>query len=95
MILATKPLNDGTKGFRFNLMGRKGVYRKRSRDSRGWLNVTHGEMKGYHMGKRSLYIHKPQAPALLKSGTERRTKTFPSIYRHNFNRNARCYPTRF
>lgn len=64
MILATKPLNDGTKGFRFNVMGRKGVYRKRSRDSRGWLNVTHGEMKGYHMGKRSLYIHKPQAPKM-------------------------------
>ena len=53
MILATKPLNDGTQGFR-----------KRSLKSRGWLNVTHGEMKGYHIGKRSLYIRKPQAPKM-------------------------------
>ena len=31
IILATKPLNDGTKGFRFNFLGQKGFYRKRSR----------------------------------------------------------------
>jgi|TARA_R110000803_G_scaffold151946_3_gene217019 hypothetical protein len=57
-VLATKPLNDGTKGFRFNILGKKGLYRKRSCKSRGWLNVTEGDMKGYHMGRRSLYIHK-------------------------------------
>lgn len=62
MIAATKPLYDGTKGFRFNFMGKKGVYRIRSRKSRGWLNITHGNMKGYHMGKRSLYLYKSQAP---------------------------------
>jgi hypothetical protein len=56
-VLATKPLNDGTKGFRFNILGKKGLYRKRSCKSRGWLNVTEGDMKGYHMG---IYIkHTP------------------------------------
>ena len=52
----TKPLNDGTKGFRFNFLGKKGLYRKRKKDSRGWPHVIEGDMKGYHMGKRSLYI---------------------------------------
>jgi hypothetical protein len=28
-IIATKPLTDGTKGFRFNILGTKGVLRKR------------------------------------------------------------------
>tara|TARA_R110000824_G_scaffold268406_1_gene457026 strand:+ start:833 stop:1051 length:219 start_codon:yes stop_codon:yes gene_type:complete len=58
-VLATKSLNDGTKGFRFNILGKKGLYRKRKHDSRGWPNVTEGDMKGYHMGKRSLYIEQP------------------------------------
>ena len=34
--LATKPLNDGTKGFRFNFAGVKGLTRKRKTLSRGF-----------------------------------------------------------
>ena len=34
VILATKPLNDGTNGFRFNILGNKGIYRKRKIEKR-------------------------------------------------------------
>ena len=34
IIFATKKLNDGTKGFRFNVLGRKGLYRKRTSKTR-------------------------------------------------------------
>ena len=54
IILATKPLNDGTQGFRFNFLGQKGFYRKRSRDSRGWYVQQGVTFKQYHMGKRTL-----------------------------------------
>ena len=55
VILATKPLNDGTKGFRFNFLGNKGVYRKRKVKTR--YGISQGDcMKAYHFGKRSLYI---------------------------------------
>ena len=37
VLVATKPLNDGTKGFRFNVLGVKGLYRKRNQKSRGWF----------------------------------------------------------
>jgi len=42
-IVATKPLNDGTKGFRFNIFGKKGMVRLRSKNKadRGWF--TRGE----------------------------------------------------
>lgn len=33
-ILATKPLNDGTRGFRFNVFGQKGLVRIRKRKSK-------------------------------------------------------------
>ena len=40
VIFATKPLNDGTKGFRFNFLGYKGLTRKRKHTSRGYkINV--------------------------------------------------------
>ena len=38
LIVATKPLNDGTKGFRFNVLGQKGFYRKRANKSNGIKN---------------------------------------------------------
>jgi len=54
VILATKPLNDGTDGFRYNFLGKKGIYRKRKRDRR--YGINQGDcMTGYHFGKRSLY----------------------------------------
>ena len=37
VILATKPLNDGTKGRRFNILGQKGFFRLRKNTSRGWF----------------------------------------------------------
>ena len=53
VILATKPTQDGCKGFRFNFLGKKGIYRKRSVINR--YGRTQGKvMTGYHFGKRSL-----------------------------------------
>ena len=55
VILATKPLNDGTNGFRFNILGSKGIYRKRKIEKR--YGKSQGDcMTGYHFGKHSLYV---------------------------------------
>ena len=55
VILATKPLNDGTSGFRFNILGNKGIYRKRKIEKR--YGKSHGDiMTGDHFGRRSLYM---------------------------------------
>ena len=55
VILATKPLNDGTSGFRFNILGNKGIYRKRKIEKR--YGKSQGDcMTGYHFGKRILYV---------------------------------------
>ena len=55
VILATKPLNDRTDGFRFNFLGNKGIYRKRKIEKR--YGKSQGDcMNGYHFGKRSLYL---------------------------------------
>ena len=60
VLFATKPLNDGTQGFRFNFAGIKGLTRKRKFDSRGY-KVTRNEcMTALHLGKRTVYVeHKP------------------------------------
>ena len=56
VIMATKPLLDGTNGYRFNLMGVKGLTRKRKTVSRGY-KITIGEcMTAYHIGKRTIYV---------------------------------------
>jgi len=59
-LLSTKPLNDDTKGFRFNVLGIKGLTRKRITKSRGY-KVTLGKCtNAIHLGKRSVYFeHKP------------------------------------
>ena len=55
-------LNDNTTGFRFNIAGVQGLYRKRDAHKARALNgkfmgVTRGDsMTGYHFGKRSLYV---------------------------------------
>ena len=55
VILATKPTQDGCKGFRFNFLGNKGIYRKRKIEKR--YGKSQGDvMTGYHFGKRSLYV---------------------------------------
>ena len=55
VILATKPNNDGTEGFRFNFFGNKGIYRKRKVINR-YGKSTGDVMTGYHFGKRSVYF---------------------------------------
>lgn len=50
-----KSLNDGTSGFRFNIAGVQGLYRKRICIRR--YGVKRGDsMTAFHFGKRSLYI---------------------------------------
>ncbi len=55
-------LNDNTTGFRFNIAGVQGLYRKRDvRKARAlngkFMGVTRGDsMTGLHFGKRSLYL---------------------------------------
>lgn len=58
IILATKPLNDRTKGFRFNVLGIKGLTRKRRTLSRGWRVEHKPCTTAIHMGKRSVYIER-------------------------------------
>lgn len=59
IIVATKTLNDGTKGFRFNVLGLKGVYRKRKNKSRGFALFQRDKcMTAHHIGKRSLYVER-------------------------------------
>ena len=54
--IATKPLNDGTNGFRFNFAGLKGLTRKRIKASRGW-GVERGKCTTkIHLGKRTVYL---------------------------------------
>ena len=49
------PLYDNTVGFRFNIAGLQGLYRKRVAIRR--FGVKRGaSMTGFHFGKRSLYI---------------------------------------
>lgn len=58
ILLATKPLNDGTKGFRFNVCGVKGMLRKRKYLSRGY-GVQNGKaMRSVHLGKVTIYVEK-------------------------------------
>ena len=67
MTITTKPLNDNTDGFRFQLGKLKGLYRHRSVKMR--LGISRGQtMTGYHFGKRSLYIEKRKAERHLGWG---------------------------
>jgi hypothetical protein len=58
IIFATKSLNDGTKGFRFNVLGKKGLVRLRKRKNNGWHIVQDDCMTAVHMGKLSLYTER-------------------------------------
>ena len=56
-MIKCKSLNDGTRGYRFNILGVKGLTRKRLTQSR--YNVTNGDtMLGLHIGRRSVYIER-------------------------------------
>jgi len=53
----TRPLNDGTQGFRFDVLGNKGIYRKRKNLSRKLAFQAVGDtFFALHMGKRSIYL---------------------------------------
>ena len=57
-LVEIKPLNDGTQGFRFDILGVKGLTRKRQYKSRGFKLKTGSCMKALHLGKRSIYIER-------------------------------------
>lgn len=61
VIFATKPLYDGTKGFRFNFLGQKGLIRKRVWINRGWKRERLKSTTAYHMGRVSLYLENRDA----------------------------------
>lgn len=60
IIFATKPLNDRTKGFRFNFIGVKGIVRKRKTLSRGYSIALQKSMTALHMGKLTVYFERKQ-----------------------------------
>lgn len=62
LIVATKSLNDGTRGFRFNVLGQKGVVRLRKKKNTGW-RIIHDEcMTAVHMGKLVVYFEHKRKP---------------------------------
>jgi len=56
VIFATKRLNDGTKGFRYNALGLKGVVRMRKHLSRGCSLKQGKAMKVLHLWRFSIYF---------------------------------------
>lgn len=56
LIVTTQPLNDGTKGFRFNAFGLKGMIRKRKNLSRGYGIHKGKAMTALHVGKVTVYL---------------------------------------
>ena len=66
LIVATKPLNDGTKGFRFNVLGQKGFYRKRANKSNGIKTQRGNTFYQIHVGKRPLAFERKNATLKLR-----------------------------
>lgn len=58
VIIATKSLNDGTKGFRFNILGKKGIFRIR-KNSKGWNSRYSSSMFIRNMGKVYIATEQP------------------------------------
>jgi len=56
LICAAKPLNDGTKGFRFNFFGHKGVVRLRKYKSNGFNFQSKDCMTRINLGKLTVYM---------------------------------------
>ena len=56
--ISIKSNNDGTSGFRFNILGIKGLVRRRKRDSRGLKYVNGSCFHHFHMFKTTVYIEK-------------------------------------
>jgi hypothetical protein len=66
VILATKPLNDGTKGFRFNFFGKKGLVRKRKHRSRGYRLERKQCVTAIHLGRLTIYAEHATNPRLFQ-----------------------------
>ena len=66
LIVATKPLNDGTKGFRFNVLGQKGFYRKRANKSNGIKTQRGNTFYQINEGKRTLAFERKDATNKLR-----------------------------
>lgn len=67
VIFATKALNDGTKGFRFNFLGQKGLIRSRKNVSRGYrIERKNPCMIALHMGKRTVYLESKKTERHLR-----------------------------
>lgn len=67
IIFATKPLNDGTRGFRFNVAGKKGIVRLRKRKSLPVkLERLNPCLVAAHMGKLSVYVESKATPRKLR-----------------------------
>ena len=62
IVIATKPLQDGTKGFWFNFLGKQGIVRKRKYKSISMRRVTLDTATAYHIGKFSLYTWHKDTP---------------------------------
>ena len=56
LIFASAPLNDGTKGFRFNVFGQKGLLRLRKRKNNGFNVKADVCMTRVNMGRLSVYF---------------------------------------
>lgn len=54
-LIKTLPLNDGTMGTRFDIIGIKGISRKRIVKKR-WGMTKGKTFRAIHMGKHSIYI---------------------------------------
>lgn len=66
IIFATKSLNDRTRGFRFNVLGKKGLVRIRKKKNNGWKVVHDDCMTAIHMGKATAYFEHKKSPRLLR-----------------------------
>lgn len=65
-IIATKPLNDGTAGFRFNVFGRKGIVRRRKALSRGYKIERKKSMVTVHLRRLTIYVEHANNPNELR-----------------------------
>jgi hypothetical protein len=66
IIFATKPLNDRTRGFRFNIVGKKGLVRLRKKKNNGYRVVKDDCMTAIHMGRLTAYFERNQTERKLR-----------------------------
>ena len=90
VLFATKPLNDGTQGFRFNFAGVKGLTRKR-KHLKPWLQGQHDKMhdwctlwQAYHLLlSASLTVTQSASFVTLQGNTMTKIDFNNIVVRHN------------